>query len=409
MEQEKLFKVSLILMIKVSNMIEKRLLSWAAAGLLIFVSSFFWAPSRDGIQIIFLLGLLIPIIALFLLGNLKSYEYFNIANIFALIYAGYSLISVAWGDAKSAVFFLLQWIVLATWLIGSSVILSRIRFDIDKCIFWFLIIGSISIIISIGYFYYFVFGVDTYQIRLLGWNVFRNANEIGAMCGVVATVSIVSAFQSDSIKRAYVFYLLSIISIAGLILSFSRGAILGFFIVALLSLIIVRPPVKIWVSPVLILFFVVLAFVFLSKNPIHYFEGRGSGWDRFIIWQYVFAESKGNVFFGIGMSKNTMVSIPGLGNVHHAHNAWIDTYYRTGIIGLLLIILHLIFTTRIGLEDKKILPLLLWLCFGCICSLFDGRVFFWEIGAKWFLYWLPAGLIVANAKLSVTPKNSPTN
>lgn len=383
---------------KISYGAEKKLISWATAGLLIFVTSFFWAPSRDGVQVVFLLGFLIPIVVLFLLGTPRTTEYLSVSNVIALMYAGYSAISVLWGDIKSAGFFLLQWVVLATWLFGSSVIFSRVRFDIEKCTFWFLIIGSLTIIMSIVHFYYFVYGMDTYQIRLLGWNVFRNANEIGAMCGAVAIVGVVSAFQSLSIKRAYGFYFLSIIGIAGLILSFSRGAILAFFVVSFLSLIIIRPQIKIWLPPALILFFLAVGFIFFGKGPDYYFEGRGSGWDRFIIWKSVLAEAKNNMFFGIGLSENTSLLVSELGEFNHAHNAWIDTYYRTGILGLLLIVLHLIFVVKNGFHDRQKLVLLMWLCFGCVCSFFDGRAFFWEIGAKWFLYWIPAGLIIAHSQ-----------
>jgi hypothetical protein len=35
------------------------------------------------------------------------------------------------------------------------------------------------------------------------------------------------------------------------------------------------------------------------------------------------------------------------------------------------------------------------LMFGLIASMFDYRGFFWEIDFKWFLFWIPVGLISA--------------
>lgn len=382
---------------------DKKLMSWASVGLFIFIFAFLWAPSRDGLQIVYLFSFFLPILAIFFLHRPKINEYINTSTILALIYGAFSACAALWGDAKSFGFFLLQWVVLATWLCGTSIVFSNtIKVNIERFIFWFVILGCIVIISTIIY-HYILSNNSKYNFRLMGWNAFRNPNEIGAMCGIIALLAIINAFQSLFVKRAIFYYFLALIAFAGLILSFSRAAMLALFITSLLALIVIRPPAKIWLAPTLILLFVAAWIIWSNNISGYYFEGRGSGFsDRFDIWADVIKKSFDNIFIGIGMSEKTDIIISNGATYNHAHNAWIDTYYRTGIVGLLLIVLHLISTVSIGLANKKILPLLLWLCFGCVCSLFDGRVFFGEIGAKWFLYWLPAGLIVACAKLSDT-------
>lgn len=379
-----------------SSSYERKLMSWASAGLLIFVFAFLWAPSRDGLQIVYLFSFFLPILAIFFFYPPRISEYLNYPTILALSYGAFCVCATFWADEKSFGFFLLQWFVLAVWLCGSSMVLSRmVKIDIEKLTFWFMIFGCIVIISTIAY-HYMLSNNSNYYFRLLGWNTFRNPNEIGAMCGVIALLAVIRAFQSLSVWRAILHYFLAAIAFAGVILSFSRAALLAVAVTSLLALFIVRPPARIWFPPALVLLLSVVCFIWLNGIPQHYFDGRADAFsDRVDIWRYSIRKSFDSIFIGIGMSEKTDIIISNGATYNHAHNAWIDTYYRTGIVGLLLIVIHLILTVRVGLANKKSLTLLLWLCFGCICSLFDGRVFFWEIGAKWFLYWLPAGLIVA--------------
>lgn len=385
---------------------ERKLTSWASVGLLFFVFAFLWAPSRDGLQVVYLFSFFLPVLVLFFLRSPKINEYVNYPTILALSYGAFSVFSTLWGDINSFGFFLLQWLVLATWLCGASVVLSRaVNVNLERFIFWFVILGCIVIIAAILY-HYVISNRSNDIIRLVGWNVFRNPNEIGAMCGVVSLLAVISAFQSTTVKRAFFYYFLALIGSAGLVLSFSRAAILAVFVTSFLAFIIIRPPVRIWLAPVLVLVFALLWFLWSKGIPSYYLDGRGGAFsDRFAIWSDVAKQSLDHLFIGIGMSENTDITLSDKTTFNHAHNAWVDTYYRTGLVGLFLVLLHLASVMRIALFNQKTLPFFLWLCFGCICSFFDGRTFFWEIGAKWFLYWLPAGLIVAYANFKNIDSN----
>jgi len=374
---------------------EKKLTSWASLGILIFISAFLWAPSRDGLQIVYLFSFFLPICALFFYLP-KPNEYLNYPTILALAYGAFSTFASLWGESSSFSFFLLQLAVLATWLAGASIVLSRtIQVNFERYTFWFLILGCFVTIVTIVY-HYFITDNSKDIFRLVGLNVFRNPNEIGAMCGVLSLLGIIRAFQSPTIKSAFFYYALSSVGLVGVILSFSRAALLALAITSLLAFIVIRPPVKIWGVPLLMLMLVLGCFISLKGVPTNYLEGRGNIFsDRFAIWRNVIEASESHMLIGNGMSKETAIAVTNFGTLNHAHNAWIDTFYRTGAIGLCLILLHLLSVFITAFSNKKAMPLLLWLCFGCICSLFDGRSFFWEIGAKWFLYWIPAGLIVA--------------
>lgn len=375
---------------------EKKLLSWATTGLLIFVSAFLWAPSRDGLQGVYLLSFFLPTLLVLLSRKPNFHEYGGWPTVIALVYSGFSTFSTLWNQPKDFGFFLLQWFVLMSWLCGSCLVFSKREIRIDKHLPWLVILGVFITLITIFYYYHFIFGISTSDKRLWGWNVFRNTNEIGAMCGITALLAFILAVQSTSQQRMWFFYILTFIAGAGLVASFSRGALLGFVIMAIIALIMIRPPLKIWLPPISIV--AITLFILLITTHIfnYYTDGRsGDFGGRFTIWKEVFNRCKENIFWGIGMSKDTRITIPDVNVFNHAHNAWLDTLYRTGLIGLALILFQSYLIIKKASRDPRLLSLYMWFGYGLICNLFDGRCFFWEISAKWFLFWIPVGLIVA--------------
>lgn len=379
------------------DVFEQKMLSWASVGLLIFVSAFLWSPSRDGLQGIYYLAFFLPMLSLLLFRIPKFNEYGGWMTLSALIYAGFSALSSLWSThPKDIGFFIFQWFVLAVWLCGSSLLFVKRDIDIAKYLSWFVILGAFISVATIIYYYGFVFVPSYAEPRLYGWNVFRNPNEIGAMCGVIALFALTLAWQSTSIQWVSSFYLLVVAAGVGLVTSFSRGALAAFLIMAIIALIIIRPPIKVWLPPLIILLAVLIFFIVLSHFSVD-FGGRGIKiGERSLIWSSVLEKSRDNIFTGIGMTKNTSIIISNGDTFNHAHNAWLDTFYRTGLIGLLLVVWHLSTVIKTMSCDRRLLPLYLWLGYGCICDLFDSRCFFWEIGAKWFFYWIPIGLIIAS-------------
>jgi O-antigen ligase len=372
---------------------EQKLMSWASVGLLIFVSAFLWAPSRDGLQGIYVLAFFLPMAIILLFRKPNFTEYGGWPTVIALVYAGFSALSSLWGEPKDFGFFVLQWCVLATWLCGSCLVFSKREIDVEKYLRLLVFFGVLVTILTLAYNFLFV---DSTFPRLLGWNVFRNPNEIGAFCGVISLLAFVIAVQSSTLKHTWSFYVLALIAGIGLVASFSRSAILAFALTAIMALIILRPPLRIWLPPAIFAVISLLVLLTTTNITTSYAEGRGEGFGlRFSIWKHVINLCHEHILIGIGMAKNTSITIPNVEIVNHAHNAWLDTFYRTGLIGLLLASLHIKEVLQKFSCNHHMLPLYLWLIYGCICNLADGRCFFWEIGAKWFLYWIPIGLIVA--------------
>jgi hypothetical protein len=80
---------------------------------------------------------------------------------------------------------------------------------------------------------------------------------------------------------------------------------------------------------------------------------------------------------------------------HHAHNAFVDAFYWTGLVGLLLMCAHMLYVLLHWSNSPKMLPLFLWFLFGCLTALVDRPGFFEHLTPHWFVYWIPAGLIAA--------------
>lgn len=382
-------------------------LKWARLGLPIYLSSFFWSPSRDGLQVVYLLAFFLPMLHVLLSQRPKFSEYGGWVTYSALIYAGFSALSTLWGNPADFGYFFFQWIVLAVWLCGCCFLLKQFAFDLNRFLFWFIVSGAVISLISILYYYYFVFGSTSDDKRLWGWNIFRNPNEIGAMCGILVLMAYVFALRSKTLAMAWMFYAIALIPMAGLILSFSRGALLSLCITALLALIIIRPPLRIWMPPVLVSLFVLAIFINVTDLSNYYLDGRSGGLGgRSAIWKVVFASIGEHTLVGVGMAKNSGILVPDIDVFNHAHSAWLDTLYRTGAVGLFLFLLHLKVVAEKFKAHSQLVPLYLWLLYGCVYNIFDGRSFFWDMGAKWFLCWIPIALIAAlHIKDNVDYKN----
>lgn len=369
------------------------ILKWASIGIWIFISSFFWAPSRDGIQSIYLLSFMIPILIL-LTRNFNTL-YIGRITFSALLFASFGVISVLWNQPADIGHFILNWLVLASLLCGFSFLFieKKIVLRAEKHYFYFAVLGAVISIITVVYYHNYVKFISIFDDRVWGWNAFRNPNEFGALCGIVSLVALTVGMQAKRWKLTYFFYLLSFCSLCGLIASFSRGALIAYALIVPLILIIVRPHIKLWLPPLLLLLFI-LILITIKFDLFIYLQGRSAAYDsRILIWKEVWDKIQFSFWFGIGMSKDPTINTLTIGPANHAHSAWLDTFFRMGLVGFLLLVWHMKEVFIRFSNDVELLPIYVWLLFGCIATLADGRCFFWEMGSKWFYFWVPIAII----------------
>lgn len=369
---------------------EPKLLAWAFGGLWVFVTAFLWSPSRDGVEAIYALAFFIPMLLLLPWRKPEFHQYGSWFSVSALAYAAWSCITSVWGGATG--FFMLQWLILATWLLGTAWVLQKKSLDWDKFLYWFLLIGAATATICIAVFYW----SHPLAARLEGITIARAPTLVGQVYGVVVLVGILLSWRTDCFKCALGLSLAIIPALAALGLSQSRGPLLSLALVLVIGLVWLRPGRKILLTQ--------LCAALLAVGAALYFFpldqallGRGASF-RDQIWSDVIAHmfTQPSLFLsGVGMDSSTDI-VTSIGSYHHAHNAWLDILYRTGVIGLGLALIHLLLLLWSARQHRHLAPLTLWLIYGCGCLFVDSRSLFWEIDTKWLLYWVPAALLAAS-------------
>jgi O-antigen ligase len=199
--------------------------------------------------------------------------------------------------------------------------------------------------------------------------------------------------------------LLSIPALLVLGASQSRGAIISFVLVALVGMVLHRRRPKWRVLAGCGLGFLVLCGLAIAIQPdalVETIKARLSEPSyRLDIWKELLRVTlEDHVFLGTGMVKTSLLTIPGVSDrvdfIPHAHNSFIDAFYRTGLVGLMLMTTYTVFLIIGSLRCPSSLPFLLWFLVGCTSSLFDNAAFFRYLEASWFTTWIPAGLIAAS-------------
>lgn len=369
---------------------EEKLLVWVFGGLWVFVTAFLWSPSRDGLEAIYALAFFIPMLMLLPWRKPEIHQYGGWFSVFALTYAGWSCLTSVWGG--DAGFFILQWLILAAWLLGAAWVLQKKSLNWDKFLQWFLLIGAATATVCIAVFYW----SHPLSARLEGITLARAPTLVGQIYGVVVLIGILLSWRSSCFKCALALSLATIPALAALGLSQSRGPLLSLALVLVIGLIWLRPGRKILLTQLcaaLLALFVVIYFFPLDQILLE----RGASF-RDQIWLDVIGQMRaqpGLFLLGVGMDSSTEI-VTSLGSYHHAHNAWLDILYRTGLVGVALAVIHLMLLLWSARHHRHLAPLTLWLVYGCGCLFVDSRSLFWEIDAKWLLYWVPAALLAAS-------------
>lgn len=376
---------------------EQKLFAWSFGGLLVFITAFFWAPSRDGLEAVYALAFFIPILFVFSLSKMRLYFSCGWYFASALIYAIYAGLTTLWSAEPDICYFTLQVVVLTVWLFGVTWLASLKEINIDVLMDRLIIVG---ILVGISLLVVFYLKNDVTS-RLAGWSVLRNPNSVGAAFGVLTFFAYFKWLESKSIKGDVKYFVAIILLAIPLLMSQSRGAILALFVVAAMSLLYRWPsPKKIFLH-VFAAGIVFIGVLIKLDDLLVMFSSRLDDGYRLTVWTEIFSRAVSEHFwFGVGMEKEGRIIIPDVDVFNHAHNAWLDIFYRTGFIGLVLALIHLFYLLSKFSPSKQLLPLYLWLLYGCLTAMVDSRGFFWQIDVRWFMYWIPAGLITALQILS---------
>jgi len=384
---------------------EEKLLTWAFGGLWVFVTAFLWSPSRDGVEAIYALTFFIPMLMLLPWRKPEFRQYGGWFSVSALAYAGWCCITSAWGRGTG--FFILQWLILAAWLLGSAWVLQKRSLDIEKLFSWLVALGVLLALLAMTLFY----KEHAFSERLVGIGMARTPTVVGQVFGLVTLLATILSWRANKLKFALLFSAAAVCALAALVLSQSRGPILSLIAALGLASWWLRPALRVWMCQ--IVFLLLVAILLIVITPIEQMiAARGISFSlRDEIWLqvwHVMSSQPLSLLWGMGMSEVTVIATAS-GEYHHAHNAWLDIFYRTGVIGLLLALVHLGLLLKRGTADATAKLLVIWLVYGCGCLLVDSRSLFWEIDAKWLLYWIPAALLAAQLLRGLTAATIDSN
>ncbi len=382
---------------------ERKADAWARSGLLVFLSSFIWSPSQDGVIGIYSLAFFIPLLLVLPWRKPDWQSSGGWPTLVALIFGAYATLSVLWGREPDAwCYFSGVLLLLAFWLYGVAWLNKRKALNLALIIRCLLLMGLV-VGVSIVWAYY---RSHHWSERLNAWTIAHNPVVLAQYYCVLSLLALLESWRRKNWYAICGYYLLSLSLLIPVALTQSRGPVLALLCVLFFSVIFIRPRIKVlfWqLLPILIGLALVASQVSLLDKFLDREQTISS---RLDVWSLVFSEWPNHPFLGIGLTKDTKIDIPGVELFHHAHNVYLDTLYRTGVIGLVLWLGHLALVFRGIKKYPELAPLYLWLLLGCFCFLTDGRIMFWQLDVKWFLYWIPAGLIAA-IQSSLTSKGSP--
>lgn len=372
---------------------------WAQLGIIAFISSFIWSPSRDGLDGSYVLFFLFPVIFLIFRRKIPIFASHDIHFLAILLFCSYATISSLWNTPKDIYFFLAQLFVFITWFSGSTWLTTTNKINFSLLFHTLIYIGSAVSLATVIIFYTQTTYQDGYhlEIRLTCWCSAENSNLIGSLFGVLTLICYVYYLSHKTKIEAIKYGFICSILALPLLFSQSRAALLAFMIAAIVALFIIKPK-----SPTILIQFMIALpglFFFLKYSDLQaiWADRAPSMGLRDIVWEQAFKQIAENFIFGIGLSQNTKIFASYFGYYNHAHNAWLDTLLRTGIIGLLLttFITYLIFKKAYLTKTIEGKIFFVWFLFGVTVLTFDHRLLFWQIDTKWFFYWIPAPFIIA--------------
>lgn len=388
---------------------EDKVTAYAAVGILFFLTSFFWGYTRDFMQGVYAVSFFAPVLLVLLLRPFNLREYGGWFTGLGLLYAAYAAASTLWSATPKPFFFGLHVLYLAVWLAGTAWLAGRGRLDLPRiCRVMVLVGAAASAVCLVVYALTLPLGA---RLEMPGYGVGRNPNTLGMFFGAVSLLAYIRWLEARGWRDGSIAFGLLLMNLLPVLLTQSRGPILALAFALPLGFALHRGPSRkfsLHLAAALVLatgFFVALQQEPLVQSLRERWQEPG---DRPLIWHTLVERSvREHLLFGEGLEKTSRISVPDLQGpsadvpdgrgpaVHHAHSSYVDGFYRTGLVGLILMCAHLLFVLWHWARVPQLLPIYLWFVFGCVTSLVDNPGFFWYLDSLWFVYWLPAGLIGA--------------
>lgn len=334
-------------------------------------------------------------------------------NIFILlffIFCGLSMLNSGPYLAKSLNSLFLKWIKYA----GIFLFVQDVLFEQKRIKKTAYIILAISGLIAVDVIFQRFSGIDFLRKRELVpvmssisavTGPFNHYNDLASylIMVLVLLVAILVANRLNNISQL-AFNSLGVLLGTCLILSFSRGSWLGFFLALLLMLFLSKNFARL--IPLVIISMLLLFLPAIKERFAFTFQGEGDA-DRLIVWAAAWRMIAENPFLGKGIGTfmdyfHTYVPDK---VVQYAHNCYLQIWAETGVFSLLSFLLFIGAIFYKGIKAFKIgkSPVLL----GLLCALFGFLVHsffdtqFYSLQLA-YLFWVILGITVAVTRLELS-------
>ena len=325
-----------------------------------------------------------------------------------VVFIGLSLFNSGPYLAKSIRAFFSKWLeYIFVFIIAADILRkpSRIRNAVIVIVF----AAALSALSGLSqYFFGFEFLCGRQMIPIHDYTFavtagFKHYNDFASYLIVIIPIVMALSFMDlkNKLYKAGIIFLL-VLLLYLLLLTFSRGAWLGFFVGGVLFMILLKKyKLGLPCAGLLISFFILLPK--LRERILYTIGGEGDSL-RFSVWQGTWTMIKENPFLGKGLGTymDYFSQYVKELSIRYAHNCYLQIWAETGVFALISFILFICALLYIGIKTaKKGLPdNLSILLVGIICgiigflthSFFDTQLYSLQQRA---LFWVMSGLSLA--------------
>jgi hypothetical protein len=374
----------------------KGLSIWVLVGWVLFLYGFFILPKQNALKIEFYLLLVLP--SLLLIPHwIKHYKKYSSPLLtMSLIFTGYMATTFFWSGvplADWAFFFYKQVVFICLWLLVTTWVSQHYPKLYFQAPVVLVVIGSLVGVISVA-FYFYNHGLSFPRLRGLG--ILENSLVFAQAMGGVALVTYVFWLQEENRTKTILYAVGFLCCGLGVLLTQSRGPIAAMVLTVLIVSVLIgmnkKRLVLVLSLGVISAIFVVGVFPDLLEGLVR--EGRFFS-SRDLIWRKVLENSADHLWFGQGVVRFTDFDVTDRLSLQHSHNVFIDTIRFGGIVGVILLVVHLFVSFNGWTSNRQHYPIYAWLLFGCLCMLTNGKFLLVRPDWIWLCYWLPIGFICA--------------
>lgn len=361
----------------------------------LFVAGFFLLPKQPTLKIVFYLLLVLPSLLLVPVWWKERARLSSPLLLCSLFFSLYMATTFFWSGEPWGewwFFFYKQVIFIMFWLLATVWVSIRFPEFYRQFPVWLVWLGAIVALVTLlVYFYNDGGGLS----RMNGLGVLNNQLVAAQAFGALGLMAFILSVQVNSKGRVTVFLVCGVVCYTAVIMTQSRGPVFYFLICGLLILLAM---VFLKRAREALAFLALLSICFVFFYMFGVFDALIQRLDkkspRLVIWRKMLSESGDVLWFGKGVRRFTDFSTT-MGDWQHSHNVFIDTLRFGGVVCVVFLMVIIIISLRGVLRNFLNNPFYIWLLFGLLCMLTNGKFLLVRPDWSWLLFWVPVGFICA--------------